>query len=823
LTSFVGREHEIAEVQRLLSTSRLLTLTGPGGAGKTRLALQVAEPLLPRFAAGVWIVDLAAVAEPALVPQALAHTLGIRTESRRSVLASLCEALKGRHLLIVLDNCEHLVAASAELVAALLRSCPHVTILVTSREALGVGGELLWRVPSLSMPPLAGDPQAPLPVAEDTTQVGACEAVELFLQRARAVRPEFDLTPQNVSVVAQICQRLDGIPLAIELAAARVQVLSVEQIAARLDDRFRLLTGGSRTALPRHQTLSATVAWSHELLSEPERALFRRASVFAGSWTLEAAEEVCSGSGLAREEVLDHLAQLVNKSLAFVEIHESQARYRLLETIRQYGRERLEEAGETPWICARRLEYMLALTSIAEIHLLGAEQVTWVKRMEREFANLRATFDWALISGARLQALELAARLFPFWLVRGQEAEGIAWLDVALEGAEPLDGAAAQAAVRAQALWACGNLASRQSDYSQARRRLEESLALWHALGNVQGVARAQCELGWLALEQLDLPTVHVCLEESLPVLERTGDGWELGITGGVLGLVAFEEGDYALARTRMERDLTQARRLGASWQLGRALLHLGELARFEGKFAEAGRLFEEGLQCFEAVGNQKGVALLLGDLSGVARAQGNVRIALALELQEVQRNQRFLGSKSCLFHGLINLGGMLVDLGESERAARMYGAAERLGELHQLHLQRNERTQYEQELPRFWSQGDSERLQAAWAEGRQLSPEQAVALAEALVLPEEAPQSAQTSATASLSALESAPYPAGLTAREVDVLRLLAQGLTNKQIAEQLVLSPKTVNSHLASIFRKTDVSTRAAATRFAFEQNLL
>lgn len=828
LTSFVGRESEIAEVQRLLSTTRLLTLTGPGGVGKTRLALQVAEPLLRQFAEGVWLVDLAAVAEPAQVTQTLAHTLGIRTESRRPAFASLCKALKDRRLLILLDNCEHLVGACAEIASALLRSCPHVTVLVTSREALGVGGELLWRVPSLSMPPLARDQHAPQLLAEDAAQVGACEAVQLFLQRARAVRPEIELTPQNAPVLAQICQRLDGIPLAIELAAARTQVLSVEQIAARLDDRFRLLTWGSRTALPRQQTLSATLTWSHELLSEPERALFRRASVFAGSWTLEAAEEVCAGADLAQEEMLDHLTQLVNKSLAFVEIHESQARYRFLETMRQYGRERLEEAGETPRIHTRHLEYMLALTRVAENQLLGAEQVAWVRRLERESANLRAAFDWALMSGANPQALELAARLFPCWLVRGQEAEGIEWLEEALNLTKPLEVAAAQADVRAEALWACGSLATRHGDHSHARRRLDESLALWRALGNEQGVARAQCELGWLALNQLDLPTVLTCLEEAIPVLEGAEDRWELAVATSALGLVAFEQGDFALARASMERDLAQARALGASWQLGRALTHLGELTRYEGEFAEAERHNAGALQCFEAVGNLNQAALQLGNLSAVVRAQGNLRRAFELGLQQVQWHQRFLGSKLYLYHGLVNLGGALVALGETERAARLFGAAERFGEQHHLQLQRNNLVQYQRDLPHFWSQGDRVRLEAAWADGRQLSPEMAVALAEALALPEEAPRPAQSSATVSHSdldsaTLESAPCPSGLTLREVEVLRLLAQGLTNKQIAEQLVLSPKTVSSHLASIFRKADVSTRAAATRFAFEQRLL
>lgn len=729
VTSFVGRQPEIAEIERLLSTTRLLILTGPGGVGKTRLALQVAAPLLPRFADGVWLVDLAAVAERELVPQAVAQTLGIRKEARRPILSSLCEVLRDQHLLLVLDNCEHLVMACAELVAALLRTCPPVTILVTSQEALGVGGEQVWRVPSLSVPPPSQPHQLPSNAPLSMEQVGASEAVQLLLERARAVRPDFDLTQENAPVLAQICQRLDGLPLSIELAAARVQVLSVQQIAARLDDRFHLLTGGSRTALPRQQTLDATLAWSHALLSEPERILFRRASVFAGSWTLEAAEAVCAGDGLATEEVLDCLAQLVNKSLAFVETHEPEARYRLLETMRQYGRERLEAAGEAPWIHQRHLEDVLALTRLAQGYFQGVEQAAWVQRLEREAANLRAAFDWALASGAEVQALELAAQLFPFWLVHGQEEEGIEWLEAALLGTDYLELTAA----RAQALWACGTLASRQGDYPQARHRLDASLAAFRALGQALGVARAQAQLGWLALQQSDPSAAQACLAEGLPVLEQQGALWELPVASDALGRLAFEQGDLTLARAHVERDLAQARALGSPWQLGRVLTYLGELTYFEGQYAEAERLAAEALRCFEAVGNPNQIAMTLGNLGSMARAQGDLRRALALGLEAVQLRQRFLGSKELLYHELIHLGGVLVALGETERAARLYGAAESFSEQHQFHLQPNELAQYEQDLPRFWSQGERAHLQAAWEEGRALELSEAIALVEAL------------------------------------------------------------------------------------------
>jgi len=357
LTSFIGREREIAEIKELMRSTRLLTLTGAGGCGKTRLALQVAADVVETFRDGVWFVDLVGLSDPTIVPQAVASTLGMREASGRPLLAMLADYLRDRHVLLVLDNCEHLVVACAQLADNLLGACPHLQILATSREAVGIEGEQTFRVPSLSVPDLQR-----LPTLEKLTDY---EAVRLFTERARWSQSAFRVTYQNAEAVARVCVQLDGIPLAIEMAAARVKVLTVEQIATRLNDRFRLLSAGSRTALPRHQTLRATMDSSHDLLPEKERRVLRRASVFAGGWTLEAAEAICAGDGVEASEILDPLTRLVDKSLVIAEPHGGETRYRLLETVRQYGRDRLAESGETAGIRTRHRDWYLEFAELA--------------------------------------------------------------------------------------------------------------------------------------------------------------------------------------------------------------------------------------------------------------------------------------------------------------------------------------------------------------------------------------------------------------------------------------------------------------------------
>ncbi|CAA9450954.1 MAG: hypothetical protein AVDCRST_MAG58-946, partial [uncultured Rubrobacteraceae bacterium] len=399
-TSFIGREIETLEVKRLLAMTRLLTLTGAGGCGKTRLALEVARDLVGAYPEGTYLVDLAPLSEADLVPQAVAQVLGVREQPGRPLLETLEDALRSRKMLLVVDNCEHLVEAVATLVDALLDSCPGLRVLATSRETFNTAGEVAWVVPSLTVPGSRQEAYTP-------QELEGYESVRLFVERASRRDPSFVLTSPNGQAVAQVCRRLEGIPLAIELAAGRMGVLSVEQLALRLEDPLKLLTGG-RTADPRHRTLRATLEWSHELLSEAERALFRRLSVFVGGWTLEAAEEVCSGGSVEQDDVLELLSELVDKSLVVVEAGEQRVpRFRMLEPIRQYGQERLQESGTAEHLRERHARYYLALAQEAEPELEGADQTRWMDRLESEHDNLRAVLSWALEGGQAELGLRL--------------------------------------------------------------------------------------------------------------------------------------------------------------------------------------------------------------------------------------------------------------------------------------------------------------------------------------------------------------------------------------------------------------------------------
>ena len=487
LSSFVGREKELAEVKRLLEDNRLLTLTGSGGCGKTRLALAAADELLGGFEDGVWLVELASLADPSLVQAAVASDLGVREQPGSTSAEVLLGYLRNKEMLLVLDNCEHLVEACAVLAEALLRTCPSLRILATSREAFGVVGETRLAVPPLSLP----DPRR-LPAVEDLAHY---EAANLFVERAKAVKSEFALTEENAMSVAQICYRLDGIPLAIELAAARVKVLSAGQIAARLDDRFALLTDGGRTALARQRTLEAAVDWSYELISQGERKLLRQLSVFAGGFTLEAAEAVCSGfpadNELGQGEVLDGLSRLVDKSLVFVAERGGGARYRLLETIRQYGREKLEVSGEAEEIRRRHAGFFLELAERAGPELKGPRQGEWLECLDTEHDNLRAAMRWMDEEGEAEDAARLAWALWLFWFHRGHQEEGRRWIEGVLA-----KGGALSTDLRAKVLYADGAMSWGLRESSDTIRLLEESRALFRQAKDRHGEALALAATG---------------------------------------------------------------------------------------------------------------------------------------------------------------------------------------------------------------------------------------------------------------------------------------------------------------------------------------
>ena len=537
VSSFVGREHETKAGAELLETARLVTLIRVAGVGKTRLALAVAAAVAERYADRVWLVELAPVADPALVPAAVAAVLGVREQPGQTLAKTLASRLRYRSLLLVVDNCEHLLDAVAELVEALLHACPDLRVLATSREPLRIVGEQTWPVPPLPLPPAD---------LEGSKALSSWDATRLFAERAAAVEPGFALTAAVAPAVAVIYRRLDGLPLAIELAAARVRVLSPAEIAARLDDRFALLTNGGRTAAPRQQSLQAALGWSHDLLSEVERVVLRRLSVFAADCTLEAAEQVCMTEDLALEQVVDLLAGLVTKSLLVADTCGAQARYRLLETIRQYGTDRLLESGEAEILRDRHAAWCVRLAEQAEPELTSSGQAAWLERLDAEHANLRVALEWSVASGSVEQVLRLGGALTLFWLIRGHLSEGRAWLEQALAASPD-----APPVLRAKALWGLGLLAAIQGDVAAVAAG-EESLALARQAGDPQVSARALYLLGLFAVFH-DPLRARTLLEQSVTFARQADDLWCAATALGLMGWASMFQGDLTTAHRLLE------------------------------------------------------------------------------------------------------------------------------------------------------------------------------------------------------------------------------------------------------------------------------
>src|SRR5438105_2268546 len=607
VTSFVGRDSELREAAAQLTNGRrLVTFSGSGGSGKTRLALQVAAEVVDRFPDGAWLVELASVSDEAQLPHVLTTVLGVREESGRHLESTLAEALAPKRLLLILDNCEHVLTSSAELTDLLLQACRGVQVMATSQEALGLPGEVVMRVPPMAPP----------------------EGVELFADRARLRNRAFALTDDNRTTVADICRRLDGIPLAIELAAARVNVLTPAQILDRLGDQFRLLTGGDRTAVPRQQTLRAAVDWTHELLTKDERTVLRRLAVFSGGWTLEAAEAVTAGDALDALDVLDLLDHLVARNLVVVEEQDGAARYRLLGSIRQYAQEKLVEAGEVVEYRRRHLEFFAELVRRGESELTGPDQAAWLTRIALEYDNIRAALDWAG-SGAAGSGLllEMAGCLWRFWLVRGPWREGRAWIARGLE----VDGDVAPASVRAKALAASGGLAIEQGDLDAAQPFLDESLAIWHQLGDMAGTAHVLNHLGTLAMARFEYDASRALLRDALEMRRAINDERGVAVSLPNLGLLAALQRDFQTARTLYEEALPLARRLGEK-RVSATITQAPARGGFEdGDLEGARKLAEEGLVIDKELGNRQGIAEHLTVLAGVARAEGDADGAAAM------------------------------------------------------------------------------------------------------------------------------------------------------------------------------------------------
>ncbi|MFN4218073.1 MAG: ATP-binding protein [Candidatus Bipolaricaulia bacterium] len=717
LTSFIGREREIKEVKELLQQTRLLTLTGSGGCGKTRLALQVAADLLEDYPDGIWFIDLSVLTDPTLVPSTVAATLGIHEESGQPTLTTLAEALKSRTLLLVLDNCEHVVGACAQLAETLLKTCTAIRILATSREALGIAGEVAWRVPSLSLP-------QPHEVAQagSLAHITHYEAVRLFVERAEAASSDFRVTPHNSGAMVQICRRLDGIPLAIELAAARVKVLSVEQIAARLDDRFRLLTGGSRTALPRQQTLRAMMDWSYELLNDRERMLFRRLSAFAGGFTLEAAEAVCADEHILPYEILDLLTNLVSKSLVAFEERDEEARYRLLETVRQYARDKLLETGEAARIRDRHRDWFLAFAERAESALQGPEQALWLKRLETEHDNLRAALEWS--SNDAEIGLRLAGALWLFWYLRGYVSEGREWLRQSLERTGH-----APSPLRAKALYGTSMLARAQDDYAQATALLEESLMLYRLLKDKHGVASVLGNLGVIAFARGDYARATKLHEESLEHFRELGDTVGIASALSELGNVALYQNDIARAEELLEESLALSRAAQDDQGVALALRRLGAVLLQKGERARAKALLQESLELYRGLGAVPGLASVLNSLGMVALSEGDAQRAGKLICESLIK-YRDVGDKWHVALCLDRLARVAAAQGGWGRAAQLLGAEEALRETIGAPLPPSEHEGREETLQRAHERLGEELFAAAWADGYAMKLDQAIAFA---------------------------------------------------------------------------------------------
>jgi predicted ATPase/class 3 adenylate cyclase/uncharacterized protein HemY len=655
VTSFVGREREIREVTALLGDTRLLTLLGPGGTGKTRLSLQVAANQLESFADGFWFVELAPLYDPALVPQAVASALSVREEAGRPLLSTLTEYLRARSVLLILDNCEHLVDACARLADGLLRTCPRVTVLASSREALGTPGEVTYRVPSLSLP----DPRH-LPSVERLTDF---EGVRLLVERASSVKPGFRLTDANAAAAVQICQRLDGIPLAIELAAARTKSLSLGEIAAHLDERFRLLTAGSRTVLPRHQTLRGLIDWSYELLAEPERALLRRLAVFAGSWNLAAAEAVDA-------DALDLLARLVDKSLVVADEEDGETRYGLLETIRQYGLEKLREAGEESVVRDRHRDFYLALAEGAAPYLQGPEQATWLRQLETGHDNLRAALRWCLDRGNIETTFRFAAALDVFWDTHGHITEGRQWLDQMLPraGELPVPPTAGSRLAHPAALDAAARMSLRQSDFARARELYLESLELWRAVGDRRAVAEVLNNLGDLLRQLGDRRQGKAMIEESLLLFRQVADNRGIAHALSNLADILLAEGDQQQAKRLFEESLPLFRATSDRRGLSHGLNNLGGILTREGHYGGAEALYRDSLRLAEEVDDKHAVATAHRSLADVARHQRRFDDSLARYRQSLEMFLS-LDDKFCAGKSMLGLGWLGYETANLERA----------------------------------------------------------------------------------------------------------------------------------------------------------
>ena len=654
LTSFIGREKEMKFIKEELKLHRLLSLTGAGGAGKTRFALQTAAEVIDEFENGVWFVDLSALKDIALLSSTMITALGIKEESMKTSDETLIDFLRDKEILIILDNCEQLINACALLTERLLSSCPKLKMISTSREAMNCGGEFTYRIPPLTQP----DPnQNNTP--EELTQY---ESVRLFIERALSVNPNFRVTNENAPALAEVCSRLDGIPLAIELAAARIKMLSIEKIYERLDDRFNLLTGGKRTALPRQQTLRALIDWSYDLLSENEKILWSRLSVFNGGWTLDAAEEVCSDETIDKNEILDLLSQLTEKSVIIYD--NSKDRYRILESIKQYGIEKLSDGKE---IFLQHLNYFLKLSEKAKPELIGENTKFWMQIIEADHNNFLSAIEWSVNNENKDKGAVISNLIGSFWSRTGQYSTGIRLVEIILESSGSLS-----KLLKGDMLNWIGNFRISLGDNEQAIKYLEKSLVLSKEIGDKRGIAESMLRLGNVTNSLGDFELAKNYYEDSLDNYKKIDSKSGIAAISLSLGNVALNQGDYGMAKKYNEESLFIFKEIGHKYGIALSIHNLGNVSLFLGDYELAKKYLEEGLDLLKEIGNKKGMAFSINFLGNIALNQGDFEQAKK-NFEESLFIFKEIGNKDGIALSILSLGMILFNQGYSEKAKKYY------------------------------------------------------------------------------------------------------------------------------------------------------
>ena len=853
LTSLIGREREMQAIHALLLRSdvHVLTLTGTAGVGKTRLALEVAREMVSDFVDGVHVIFLAPLSNPAFVIPTIAHSFGLSESGSLPVLEQLKVSLRDKQRLLLLDNFEHVMGA-ATLLVELLEVCPDLKLLVTSREVLRLRGEHQFTVPPLALP----DPKN-LPDAASLAQV---PAVHLFLQRAQTITSDFQMTAGNAATIVEICIRLDGLPLAIELAAARIKVFTPQALLGRLDRRLQVLTGGARDLPGRQQTLRHTIEWSYELLPVEDQRLFRQLSVFVGGCAFQAVEAVSEDVAEEQTSVLDTLTSLLDKNLLRqAEQENGEPWFMMLETIREFGLEALADSGEMEATRHAYAAYYLQLAEAAAPELKGPQQEVWFRRLERELDNLRAALSGLLERGEAGENIEMALRLgaalIDFWQVRSHAQEGWTFLERALERSEGV-----AVAERAKALYAAGHLAADLGNVDRSEELCQQSLVLFREGGDVAGVGEALLSLGSTSWQKGELTTARVRLEESLKVCTEAGDKNIMAWSLEMLSVVAMNQGNYTQGYSYAESGLLLFRETGNTGGIAFALIQIAWGYLDEGDAAKAHPLIEESSALFTEIGQKTYERLALWGMGWAAFRQGKIALARSLleesvnyqgeeepaeldnkawALSHLARVVAFEGDhararalyEQCLaivkqvdsklftpFH-LEGLAAVVAAQGELPWAVRLWGAAEVLRDGMGAPIPPAYRADYERSVAATRTQLGEQAFATAWVEGGTMTLDQ--------VLGEQGKAKvttpAETAQPARPMTKPSASSPDGLTAREVEVLRLLAQGMTSAQIAEQLVIGVVTVNFHVRSIYSKLGVTSRAAAARYAVEHHLV